>query len=178
MKIKFEKEQIIKNTEKSNLIEIGEYEIWITKSFFNKDIILLKELSYSITNKLTNEKQKLNLKELSELLKDYIVLKEEIKTPQIDLNNLNLQQLTFYEEFNGLYIGIIKDPKTNINNHCFKYNVKWIDKINIENKYKEYIIINYQKDNYFNDIELKDNYIITPYKEIYKHNKDIFKTTW
>ncbi len=75
------------------------------------------------------------------------------------INETKLEELTFYEEHNGWFIGEIKDPKTNIINPCFKYNVKWV-----ENN-KSYKIIEYNH-NY-----LPTNYLITPYKHISTHNE-------
>ncbi|WP_342275842.1 hypothetical protein [Spiroplasma endosymbiont of Nebria brevicollis] len=166
MQIEFQKEQI---TEKSNsiMINYGEYKLsvpnWMIK---NNSFIVDDKYTYWVFN-LENIKKELIGMELKELLKPYInsqkiTINQPPAKKEYYINKIKLEELTFYEEHNGWFIGEIKDPKTNIINSCFKYNVKWV-----ENN-KAYKIIEY------NHNDLPTNYLITPYKDINTHSKNTF----
>ncbi|WP_375317255.1 hypothetical protein [Spiroplasma endosymbiont of Virgichneumon dumeticola] len=132
----------------------------------NNSFMVDDKYTYWVFN-LENVKREMNGQELLNLLQPFLA-KQKItvnKPPakkEYYINETKLEELTFYEEHNGWFIGEIKDPKTNIINPCFKYNVKWV-----ENN-KSYKIIEY------NHNDLPTNYLITTYKHISTHNEELF----
>ncbi len=167
MQIEFKKEQIIKK-QNSIMIDYGEYKLsipnWMVK---NNSFTVDNNYTYWVFN-FENIKKELNGNELIKLLEPYIseqkiIVNKPIAPKEYYLNNIKLEPLTFYEQYNSWFISEITDNKTNITNPCFKYNITWE-----ENKK------NFRINNPYNHNDLPINYIVTSYKHISTHNEKVF----
>lgn len=169
MQIEFNKKQIVKDKPQSIMLDYGEYRLSLPKWMIKNNIFIIdNNYTYWVFN-LENIKKELNGNELIKLLEPYIAEQKIIvNTPSVPkeyyLNDIKLEPLMFYEHHNSWFIGEITDPKTNITNPCFKYNIQWQN-----NK-------SFKINNPYNDNDLPINYIVTSYKHISTHNQKIFLT--